>query len=116
MDAKNGLDSNVMKNLRDWENSRDISSLYLTISKNKKLIKEKTKGMLIKQGLNYMIHAENLISTLKDIFYNVRISNTQWKMIISIADREKNALIDFDLFFNLIDKSVKQQLSHPKIK
>jgi hypothetical protein len=61
-----------------------------------------------------MIQSTNLIAVLKEIFSKVTMSNTQWKMLVAIADREKNSLIDFDLFMKLIENSAKLAVSHPK--
>ena len=104
-----------MKTLREWENSRDISEIYKSITKNKKVIREKAKDMLIKQASGIVINAQNLINILKDVLPIISLNNTQWKMIVNIADKDKSSMIDFELFLNLVFKSTKQFISHPKI-
>ncbi len=71
--------------------------------------------MLIKHGtVANAINAQNLIAVLKEFYSKVKLNNTQWKIIVSIADREKNNIIDFDLFMNLVESSTKKQVSHPR--
>jgi hypothetical protein len=85
------------------------------ISKNKKIIREKINEMLISQGKQQaVIHCDNLISVLREILQSVQMSNTQWKILVSIADVEKNSFIDFNLFMRLVETSAKQSTSHPK--
>jgi len=118
LDYKNVINPSIQKELREWENSRDISTLHSLISRNKKIIKSKAKEMLMKGPLgSQVINAENLISILKEVFQGkINLHNTQWKIVVSIADRDRSSMIDFDLFMNLVEKSTKQHLSHPKIK
>jgi hypothetical protein len=86
------------------------------ITKNKKILLDKAKPMLLKQGTYRFINADNLISLLKDILFGVKLSNTQWKIIVSMADRQKNSMIDMDLFISLVEQSTKQSTSHPRFK
>lgn len=115
MDIKNVSNPIILKHFREWENSKEQSNIYQAITKNKKIIKEKVKDMLLKQGKSLVIHSENLITILKEVLDRFKMSNTHWKLIVSIADREKNAMIDFGLFMNLIEASTKQATSHPKV-
>jgi Ca2+-binding EF-hand superfamily protein len=86
------------------------------ITKNKKVLLDKAKPMLLKQGTYRLINADNLISLLKDVLFGVKLSNTQWKIIVSMADRQKNSMIDMDLFISLVEQSTKQATSHPTFK
>jgi Ca2+-binding EF-hand superfamily protein len=86
------------------------------ITKNKKVLLDKAKPMLLKQGTYRLINADNLISLLKDVLFGVKLSNTQWKIIVSMADRQKNSMIDMDLFISLVEQSTKQATSHPRFK
>ena len=104
-----------MKILREWENSKDITNIYLLITRNRKTIKDKVNQVLIGQGKKVQVHSDNLIAVLKDCVQDIKMSNTQWKILVSIADKEKNSFIDFDLFMRLIENSAKQYSSHPKI-
>jgi hypothetical protein len=54
---------------------------------------------------------------LKDILPNLRVSQTQWKMIVNIAQKERrDDLINIRDFFKLIEFSSKNMVSHPFIK
>ena len=46
----------------------------------------------------------------------LKMSKTQWKILVAIADRERNGLIDFELFMNLSHNSAKIVASHPKFQ
>jgi Ca2+-binding EF-hand superfamily protein len=52
---------------------------------------------------NRLVHEDNLISVLKDIFPNYKLSNTQWKMIVEIGDKDSNNFINFDTFIKLVE-------------
>ncbi len=115
MDLNNPGKPQVLDKLRNWENSNDINLIYQAISKNKKIIKENAKPFLMKQNQSIVILADNLINIIKEVT-NFKISNTQWRMIVGIADRERNSMINFDLFLSLITNSSKLSSSHPKFK
>ncbi len=54
---------------------------------------------------------------MKDILPNLRVSQTQWKMIVNIAQKERtDDLINIRDFFKLIEFSSKNMVSHPFIK
>jgi len=101
--------------MRSWENSKEISEIYYLISRNKKQIKEQAKFCTIKQGPNTYIHVDNLIDILSKMFSNLKLEPNRWKLIVNIADKEKNSLIDLDLLFNLVVNSTKLTTSHPRI-
>ena len=104
--------NNQMKNLREWETSKDISKVYNLIAKNKKIIKDKVK--LFCGSLDILlIHSNNLIDILKNVFGKVNLSQTQWKMIVSVGKKDKTDLIDFDAFIKVIDAKFKKEKSHP---
>ena len=101
-----------IKILREWETSKEIIEIYKLIARNKKLIRDKVK--LFTVGLNIMkIHANNLIDILKNVLGKIRLSNTQWKMIVSLGDKDKSGLIDFDAFIKVIEATSKKERSHP---
>ena len=111
--------SHNRKILRDWETSGDISYLYKFINKNRKLIKERIKKcnfMLTGDGVQ-LIHSDNLISILKDIIPNLKLSHTQWKMIVNVAQNERtDGLININDFFKLLEITSKNMASHPTVK
>ena len=90
---------NNLKVMRSWENSKEISELYYLLSRNKKQIKELSKKYFIKQGLTNVIHVENLVDILMKTFPDLKLNINRWKLVVNIADRERNSLIDVDLFF-----------------
>jgi len=101
--------------MRSWENSKEISEIYYLIARNKKQIKEQAKQFWVKQGQNAFIHVDYLVEILSKMFSNLKLEPNRWKLIVNIADKEKNSLIDIDLLFNLVVNSTKLTTSHPKI-
>ena len=59
------------------------------------------------------IHSNNLIDILKNVLGKIRLSQTQWKMIVSLGKKDKSDLIDFDAFIKVIDATSKKENSHP---
>ena len=101
-----------MKILREWETSREIIEIYKLIARNKKLIRDKVK--LFTVGSNVMlVNANNLIDILKNVLGKLRLSQTQWKMIVSLGDKDKSGLIDFDAFIKIVEATSKMERSHP---
>ena len=105
---------NQMNLLRKWETSNDIIEIYRLISKNRKLIRDKVKifaydpdSMLIKEN--------DLIYILKEVLGKIKLSQTQWKMIVSIGDLDKSKIIDFKTFINVIDTMAQIGLKHPRV-
>ena len=111
--------SHNRKILRDWETSGDISFIYKFINRNRKLIKEKIKKcnfMLTGDGIQ-LIHSDNLISILKDVIPGLKLSQTQWKMIVNVAQNERtDGLININDFFKLLEIFSKNMASHPTVK
>ena len=111
--------SHNRKILRDWETSGDVSYLFKFIYKNRKVIKEKIKKcnyVLTGDGVQ-MIHADNLISILKDALPGMKLSQTQWKIIVSPVQKERiDGLINVNEFFKLLETSSKNMAKHPIIK
>ena len=77
----------------------------------------KDKNYLIKINEVDYVHYINFIEILKDIFPKLNISQTQWKIIVNIAQTERcDNLININDFFKLIEFSSKNMISHPCIK
>jgi hypothetical protein len=106
---------NNVKATRSFENSKEISDVYYILARNKKRIKEESKKYFIKQGLNLVIHCDNLVDILSKMFPNLKLDNNKWKLIVIIGDRDKNSLIDINFFFNLIGNSSMKNVLHSKI-
>ena len=100
--------------LRNWEMTNDISDIYKLIAKNSKLIKEKAKENNFTEECN-LIQTDDLIQILKDIFPRILLTPTQWKMIASIGEGNKDGLVDLDIFLKIIKLSSKISKSHLKI-
>ena len=103
-----------MKILRQWETSNYIIEIYKLISKNIKIIKEKVKLFTIEPN-SMLIKSNDMIYILKNILNKIKLSQTQWKMIVSIGDKDKSGIIDFNTFISVIDTTVKMGTSHPVI-
>ena len=113
----NKIDHN-RKVLREWETSGDVTVLYKFLYKNRKIIKQKIKDNNYLIGTNgfELVHSGNLISILKDILPELRLSQTQWKMIVNIAQNERvDELIDINEFFRLLEITSRNMVSHPLI-
>ncbi|MCQ2816250.1 MAG: HU domain-containing protein [archaeon] len=117
-DKKNKTSNNFYKAnrkiLREWETSGDVCSIYKVIAKNKKLIKESLKTVAFNDGGNLYVQTDNLVRVLQDIMPLQRLSNTQWKMICYIGKFGVENMIDLNMFFSMVDMSVKNLRSHPK--
>ena len=111
--------SHNRKILRDWETSGDVSYLYKYINKNRKLIKEKISKcnfVLTGDGVQ-LIHADNLINILKDTIPGLQLSQTQWKMIVNVAQNERtDGLININDFFKILEITSNNMASHPIMK
>jgi Ca2+-binding EF-hand superfamily protein len=103
-----------MNILRKWETSNDIIEIYKIISKNRKMIRDKVKLFTIEPNI-MLIKANDMIYVLKDVLNKIKLSQTQWKMIVSIGDKDKSGIIDFNTFISVVDTSAKMGLSHPVI-
>ena len=105
---------NQMKILRNWETSKEISDIYKLIARNKKIIKEKVKMFSYGNGRNgLVIQSDNMVKVLKDVLGNLKLSYTQWKMLVSCGDRDKSGMIDFDTFMKVVEASANFDKSHP---
>lgn len=102
--------------MRSWENSREISEIYYLISRNKRQIKDQAKIFYIKQSGNNYIYIDKLINILNRLFSYLKLDYGRWKLIVNIADKDKNGLIDIDLLFNLVVSSSNLNTSHPKLQ
>lgn len=100
--------------LREWESSNDICEIYKLIHKNKKMIRQVLSSFILDKSGIQIIQTDNLIIALKDLFPCIKISHTQWRMLVLIGKTEIENLIDLNRFFLMIDECVKKMVSHPK--
>lgn len=91
------------KVLREWETSNDICDIYKLINKNRKLIKESLKEYLIDQNGAQLVQADNLIGIIKNILPKMKLSHTQWKMLVLVGKSGVENLVDLGLFFQMIE-------------
>ena len=116
--SKDKIENN-RKNLREWETSGDVATIYKLLYKNRKEIKQimKDKNYLIKFNDVDFVHSANFINILKDVFPDLTLSQTQWKMLVNIAQTERiDDLVNLKDFFNLIEFSAKNMINHPFIQ
>ena len=101
--------------LRQWETSNELIEVFKLISKNRKIIKDKVKIFALDP--NAMLIKENdMIYVLKDVLGKVKLSQTQWKMIVSIGDSNKSKIIDFKTFIDVVESTAKIGQKHPVIE
>ena len=105
------LDINQVKKsqlqlLRNWEMSNDVVLVCKLIAKNRKIIKDRVKDK-IGDNSNMLIKTNQLVDILKNVLFDVKLSQTQWKMIASIGDINKNGIIDFNIFMLIIENTNK---------
>ena len=103
-----------MNLLRKWETSNDIIEIYKMISKNRKLIRDKVKIFAVDPD-SMLIKESDLIYILKEVLGKIKLSQTQWKMIVSIGEMDKSKIIDYKTFINVIDSTAQIGLKHPKV-
>ena len=97
-----------------WETSNDIIEIFKLISKNRKIIRDKVKIFAVDPS-SMLIKEDDLIYVLKEILGRIRLSQTQWKMIVSIGDIDKSKIIDFNTFINVVDSTAKVGIKHPVV-
>ena len=111
--------SHNRKILRDWETSGDVTYIYKFINRNRKLLKEKISKcnfILTGDGIQ-LIHADNLISILKETIPGLKLSQTQWKMIVNVAQNERtDGFININDFFKILEIISNNMASHPIVK
>ena len=84
------------------------------ISKNRKLIRDKVKIFAVDPD-SMLIKESDLIYILKEVLGKIKLSQTQWKMIVSIGEMDKSKIIDYKTFINVIDSTAQIGLKHPKV-
>ena len=107
---------NYKSELRQWENSDDITQKYLLIYKNRKQIKSKLSDnnfIINKNGKQY-VNSETLILVIQKMLPNCKLSRIQWKMITNIGKNEGfNKLVCISDFFKLIEIATKKNNFKP---
>ena len=109
----NQVKQSQLKLLRSWEMSNDIIFICKLIGKNRKIIRDRVKDK-IGNNQNMLININQLIDILKSVLFNIKLSQTQWKMIVSIGDLDKSGIIDFNIFMSIIETTNRIEDSHPK--
>ena len=92
--------------LKEWENSNEIIKIFKLISKNRKLIKEKFKLYSVAPSC-LLINKNDMIQILKEILFNINLSNEQWKIIINIGKKDRSDFVDFKTFITIIEYASK---------
>jgi len=103
-----------VKSIRSYENSKEISEIYYLITRNKRQIKEECKPYFVRLGGNLIIRTESFVNVLAKMFPG-KLDFDKWKLIVMIGDKNRNASIDVEYFFNQIGNSNRLTVSHPKV-
>ena len=91
----------------EWEMNMDMRDVYKVIYKHKQLVKDTLKHMTFIQSGNTFIQPDNLVNVLKEVLPQIKINNTQWKMVAMIGKNDVNDLVDVNAFFKVLEASVK---------
>ena len=104
-------EQNYKSELRQWENSDDITQKYLIIYKNRKQIKNKLSDnnfIIHKSGRQY-VKSDTLILVIQKMLPNCKLSRIQWKMITNIGKGPNvDNLVCLSDFFKLIEIATKK--------
>ena len=111
---KNKEHKKQLKKLRKWETSNDIINIYKDIARNRKLILQKIREIAFGPN-NTIIQEDNLINVLKDMFPYFKLTNTQWRMIVEIGDKDTQGFINFDTFIKLVENCARRE-EMPRMK
>ena len=118
--VKSDLDikeTNEMKlqQLREWECSNNLEKIYNEINRNRKLLKDYAKMYMITDGEGKAsIQINNLIEVLKRILPRTELSQTQWKMMVRIADKQGIGMVDLDMFLKIVEQSARNMNQQPR--
>ena len=102
------------KQLREWETSSDVCEIYKIIWKHKKYIRDSLRKMFFNGSKETLVLPENLIKVLKEIMPRMKLSYTQWKILVNIGKCEFNELIDIDMFFTMVEIAAKSAVFKPR--
>lgn len=114
IEGKLDVENNKNNELRKWETTNNILEIYKIIARNDKIIRQKVKETSISENYT-IIHADNLIKVIKEIFPKIHLSHTQWKMIVSLGEEIGLGLINYETFIKVVKMSSKISNSHMKI-
>ena len=107
--------SQKMQQLREWECSNNLQKIYNEINRNRKLLRDYAKMYLITDGEGKSsIQINNLILALKRILPRTELSQTQWKMMVRIADKQGTGMVDLDMFLKLVEQSARNTNQQPR--
>ena len=114
IEGKLDIENDKNNNLKNWELSNDILDVYKLIARNHRIIEEKVKEQSI-TGDCTIIHADNLITVLKEVLPKVYLTHTQWRMIVSLGEEISLGLINYETFIKIIKLSSRISKSHIRI-
>ena len=104
-----------MQQLREWECSNNLENIYNEINRNRKLLKDYARMYMITDGNGRsIIQINNLIEVLKKILPRTKLSRTQWKMLVRIADNQGMGMVDLDSFLKITEQSARQMNQQPR--
>ena len=109
------INEEKLQQLRDWECSNNLESIYNEINRNRKLLRDYAKMYMITDGTGKsIIQINNLIEVLKKILPRTQLSRTQWKMMVRIADKQGMGMVDLDSFLKITEQSARQMNQQPR--
>ena len=104
-----------LRQLREWECSNNLQNIYNEINRNRKLLKDYAKMYMITDGEGKAsIQINNLIEVLKRILPRTELSQTQWKMMVRIADKQGIGMVDLDMFLKIVEQSARNMNQQPR--
>ena len=104
-----------LQQLREWECSNNLQNIYNETNRNRKLLKDYAKMYLITDGEGKTsIQINNLILVLKRLLPRNELSQTQWKMMVRIADKQGIGMVDFDMFLKIVEQSARNMNQQPR--
>ena len=104
-----------LQQLREWECSNNLEKIYTEINRNRKLLKDYAKMYMITDGNGKsIIQINNLIEVLKKILPRTKLSRTQWKMMVRIADKQGTGMVDLEEFLKITEQSARVLNQQPR--
>jgi hypothetical protein len=106
------------KQLREWESSNDICDFYKFVNRNRKMIREQIKkcNYALNSNGGTLIQGDNLVNILKEMLPKLKLTHTQWKMVVNVAKCDfSEGLIDIELFFKMCEVTARNLKSHPHV-
>ena len=99
--------------LKNWENSNDMTQVYIEIYKNRKQIQYKLyeSNLIINKYKKQYVASSTFIYVMKKMFHNLNLSDIQWKIITDIGkNKSTDILVNISNFFKLVEIIAKKNM------